>query len=161
MKIVQLKPKRGTLAGGSLALIGVLLNAQFVMASSSLTELSPELNDRYETLIAEIRCPKCLNTNIADSNAPISADLRNVVRELLVEGKSDQQIKEHLRNRYGSFILYDPPMSPQTLVLWVLPVVLVLIGVLVVLRLRSQTASIEIDAKDNERLELLKRREQT
>ena len=89
---------------------------------------NPAIESRYKELIADIRCPKCPNTNLAGSDAPISADLRRLVHTMLHEGKTDQEIRNYLRERYGEFVLYDPPLSPATLALWVVP----LIGVLIV-----------------------------
>ena len=64
----------------------------------------PELEQRYRQLSAELRCPKCQNQNIADSNAPISQDLRKLLYEKLEEGASDQQILDHMVARYGEFV---------------------------------------------------------
>lgn len=78
---------------------------------------------RYKGLIEEFRCPKCLNTNLAGSDAPIAKDLRGTVYRLQVEeGYSDQQIRDYLRARYGDFVLYDPPFSAQTWYIWLTPV---------------------------------------
>ena len=85
--------------------------------SKSEVDLPPELMARYEVLIAELRCPKCLNINIADSNAPIATDLRMIVKNQLQDGKTNSEIKGFLRERYGDFIDYNPPLSPATLVL--------------------------------------------
>jgi cytochrome c-type biogenesis protein CcmH len=78
---------------------------------------------RYKGLIEEFRCPKCLNTNLAGSDAPIAKDLRGTVYRLQVkEGLSDQQIRDYLRDRYGDFVLYDPPFSDQTWYIWMVPI---------------------------------------
>ncbi len=76
---------------------------------------------RYQRLIAEFRCPKCLNESLASSGAPIAADLRRTVRRLLAEGESDDAIRAYLRERYGDFVLYDPPFKPTTWLLWFAP----------------------------------------
>lgn len=93
--------------------------------------------ERYRQLIAEFRCPKCLNTNIAGSNAPIAVDLRRTVRRLLKEGETDDDIRDYLRARYGDFVLYDPPLRWDTAILWLAPL-LVLLVALVVLRALSR-----------------------
>lgn len=95
---------------------------------------------RYHALTAELRCPKCLNTNLAGSDAPIAQDLRAAVHRLIVrEGLSDRQVREYLQVRYGDFILYDPPMKPATLLLWAGPVFFAAIGLgLLAKRLRRQ-----------------------
>ena len=84
----------------------------------------PVLNERYRALIREIRCPKCLNENIAESNAPVAADLRREVRRLIGEGASDDEVKTFLSSRYGEFVLYRPRMTPTTFAVWAAPFVL-------------------------------------
>jgi cytochrome c-type biogenesis protein CcmH len=104
------------------------------LASAALaidTEIAfddPALNERYQALIREIRCPKCLNESIAESDAPVAADLRREVRRLIGEGASDDEVKTFLSSRYGEFVLYRPRVSPTTLALWAAPFVFLLIG---------------------------------
>lgn len=100
----------------------------------------PELARQYRTLIAELRCPKCLNQNIAGSDAPISADLRRTVREQLQAGRTPAQIRTYLVERYGDFILYRPRLTAGTLFLWFGPGLVLLAGAawLVVLVLRRR-----------------------
>ena len=88
----------------------------------------PVLNERYRSLIREIRCPKCLNESIAESDAPVAADLRREVRRLIGEGASDDDVKTFLSSRYGEFVLYRPRMSQATWALWAGPFVFLLIG---------------------------------
>ena len=88
----------------------------------------PVLQERYRSLIAEIRCPKCLNESIAESDAPVAADLRREVRRPIGEGKSDDDVRSFLAARYGEFVLYRPRLSATTLALWAGPFVLLLIG---------------------------------
>lgn len=83
---------------------------------------------RYRTLVEELRCPKCQNQNIADSNAPIAMDLRREIYRMLEEGQSNQQIVDYLVARYGDFVLYKPPVNTKTLVLWYGPAALLVIG---------------------------------
>ena len=97
---------------------------------------------RYKALIEEFRCPKCLNTNIAGSDAPIAQDLRRTVHRLVVtEGYTDQQVRDFLQERYGDFVLYNPPWSQRTVVIWLMPglLALVAIGVLFGLLKRART----------------------
>ncbi|VXC34318.1 Cytochrome c-type biogenesis protein CcmH [Pseudomonas sp. 8Z] len=100
--------------------------------------------ERYRTLVEELRCPKCQNQNIADSNAPIAMDLRNEVYQMVEAGKSDAQIIDFLVARYGDFVLYNPPVTSRTLLLWYGPAGLLLIGFgvlgVIVLRRRGQQA---------------------
>ncbi|HZL92988.1 MAG TPA: cytochrome c-type biogenesis protein, partial [Vicinamibacterales bacterium] len=83
----------------------------------------PVLNARYVALVREIRCPKCLNESIADSDAPVAADLRREVRRLIGEGASDEDVKSFLSARYGEFILYRPRLNQTTFALWAGPFV--------------------------------------
>lgn len=96
----------------------------------SAIELNPfntdQLRTRYYALIGELRCPKCQNQNLADSDAPIAADLRNELQRLLHEEYSDQQILDFMTARYGHFVLYEPPLNRQTIVLWLLPSMLLI-----------------------------------
>ena len=91
---------------------------------------------RYRALIEEFRCPKCLNTNLAGSDAPIARDLRKVVYRLVVnQGMSDQEVRDYLHARYGDFILYDPPFNSKTWYIWLVPVALGVLAMFVLLRL--------------------------
>ena len=114
---------------------------------------------RYKGLIEEFRCPKCLNTNLAGSDAPIAKDLRGTVYRLQVsEGYSDQKIRDYLRERYGDFVLYDPPFSVQTWYIWITPIGIGLLALAIVGRLlsraRKQTSVVLSDA-DRARICLL------
>jgi cytochrome c-type biogenesis protein CcmH len=114
-----------------LLLVGVLWLASASAAYAIDQEIAfsdPAMNDRYLSLIREIRCPKCLNESIADSDAPVAADLRREVRRLMGEGKSDDQIKDFLSARYGDFVLYRPRVTQATWALWAGPFVFLLIG---------------------------------
>ncbi|WP_417787333.1 cytochrome c-type biogenesis protein [Stutzerimonas xanthomarina] len=84
--------------------------------------------ERYRTLVEELRCPKCQNQNIADSNAPIAMDLRREIFRMLEEGQSNEQIVDYLVARYGDFVRYKPPVNSKTLVLWYGPAALLVIG---------------------------------
>lgn len=119
-------------------LIGLMLlfQSQLLLANAEVVAFSDEsLRSRYQQLIEELRCPKCQNQNLADSNSPISNDLRAQVQRLLEEGMSDQQIKDYLVARYSEFILYRPEVNQSTWLLWGSPIVFVLMGLLVVYRL--------------------------
>ncbi|MBQ4798184.1 cytochrome c-type biogenesis protein CcmH [Pseudoalteromonas sp. MMG006] len=83
---------------------------------------------RFEELTKELRCPKCQNQNIADSDAVVAKDLRDKVLVLVKEGKTKDEVIDYMIDRYGYFVHYDPPVTPATLVLWVLPVLIVIIG---------------------------------
>lgn len=91
-----------------------------------------EQQQAYETLTSELRCLVCQNQTIADSNAELAADLRRQVYEMLQQGKSKQEIAQYMTDRYGDFVLYNPPFKLKTGVLWIGPVAFLLIGLVMV-----------------------------
>ncbi len=105
----------------------------------------PVLNARYLALIREIRCPKCLNESIADSNAPVAADLRREVRRLMSEGNSDDDVKTFLSSRYGEFVLYRPRVNETTWALYAGPFVFLLIGAVVFWRVVKKRRAQPLD----------------
>jgi cytochrome c-type biogenesis protein CcmH len=88
----------------------------------------PVLEARAKAMQRELRCVVCQGQSIDESNAPLAADMRRLIREQIQDGKSDDEIKDFLVARYGTFVLMNPPVSGDTYVLWFGPVVLVLIG---------------------------------
>lgn len=88
----------------------------------------PVHRETYERLTHEVRCLVCQNQTIADSSAPLAADLRREIREMVEAGESEAEIKTFLLDRYGDFVLYRPRLMPSTLMLWFAPVLLLLIG---------------------------------
>lgn len=104
----------------------------------------PVLQERYEKIIDEVRCLKCQNQTIKDSNAFLAADLRREIRRMLAEGKSDQEIFDFLVARYGEFALYRPRMSGKTLVLWLAPGLLLLGGGLVLFNILRRRMAMPI-----------------
>lgn len=105
------------------------LNAFAVIETYEFSE--PELELRYKALSQELRCPKCQNQNIADSNAPISRDLRAIVHEQLEAGASDEEIIVYLVDRYGEFVRYRPGVDTNTFWLWSAPLILFLMALTV------------------------------
>ena len=92
----------------------------------------------------ELRCPKCQNQAIGDSDAEISSDLRAEVYRLIIEGETDEEIKEFMVARYGRYVLYNPPLDRQTLILWFGPAGLLVIGgIVVALRIRRSKQALE------------------
>lgn len=117
---------------------------------------------RYRTLVEELRCPKCQNQNIADSNAPIAMDLRAEIYRMLEEGRSNDEIIEHLVLRYGDFVRYKPPLDARTFLLWFGPAALLLggMGALLVIvrrrrRIESSPVAAELSPEERERLATL------
>lgn len=99
------------------------------------------LESRARSLSAELRCLVCQNQSIDDSNAPLAKDLRMLVRERLVAGDSDDAVLDFIVARYGSFVLLKPPLGPETILLWMAPLVLLVgIGTGILLRLRQRSA---------------------
>ncbi|MBP3863541.1 MAG: cytochrome c-type biogenesis protein CcmH [Pseudomonas sp.] len=118
--------------------------------------------DRFRELTKELRCPKCQNQDIADSNAPIATDLRREIYRMLGEGKDNQQILDFMVARYGDFVLYKPALTRKTAVLWFGPLALlvgglVVIGVIVGRRRRTgQVAGSDtLSAEERKRLDTL------
>ena len=105
----------------------------------------PALQARYEKIIAEVRCLKCQNQTIKDSNAFLASDLRREIRRLLEEGKSDTEIYDFLVARYGDFALYRPRTSGRTLILWIAPAAFLVFGAFVLLRIVRRRAALPID----------------
>lgn len=97
----------------------LLIQSQPLIAAIDVHEFdSEEKSDRFQGLVQELRCPKCQNQNLADSNSQISIDLRDQVARLVSEGESDAAVKEYMVERYGEFVLYKPPVEDSTLALW-------------------------------------------
>lgn len=93
---------------------------------------------RYKSLVMELRCPKCQNQAIGSSDAPIAQDMRGKVYELMQDGQDDNQIIEWLEARYGSYVLYKPRFSGNTLWLWLLPPALLALGAFVIARVLTR-----------------------
>lgn len=108
----------------------------------------PAMNERYRGLLNELRCPKCQNESIADSGAPIAADLREKVRTRMEQGRSDEEIRDFLVTRYGNFITYRPPVMPTTWALWGGPAALLVVGGLVFYRIVRDRAAQPIEEDD-------------
>lgn len=121
---------------------------------------TPAQEARYHALIDELRCPKCLNTNLSGSDSPISADLRRTVARMVREGRSDEEIRSYLLERYGDFILYRPRVTPATWLLWFGPAALLLVGavviVLMVRRQRRAAGAADLSPEEAERLARLR-----
>lgn len=111
----------------------------------------PALQARYETLTHELRCMQCQNESLADSPVDLAADLRRQVRDLLLAGKSDAEVRAWMAARYGDFILFRPRYSLRNAWLWGAPVALLLVGALVSWRIVRERAALL--ASDQEPLE--------
>jgi cytochrome c-type biogenesis protein CcmH len=112
---------------------------------------TPQLEARYLALIQGFRCMQCQDESLADSPVNLAADMRRVIREMLLAGKTDQQIRDFMVSRYGYFILFKPPFVWQTAWLWLAPGVMLLAGVIValtVIRKRAAIAAADTDDTD-------------
>ncbi len=120
------------------AFIAILLTAVLALPAQARVEVvqfdTPEQQARYNKLIAELRCLVCQNQNLADSNAELAVDLRRKTYELVKQDKSEQEIAGYMVDRYGEFVLYRPPFNRNTLLLWLGPFIILLVGVGLMIR---------------------------
>jgi cytochrome c-type biogenesis protein CcmH len=108
-----------------------------------------KLQARYQALTHELRCMQCQNNNIADSPVGLAADLRRDVREMLLAGKSDDEIRAYMVERYGNVILFTPPLTPSTAWVWFAPLAALVGGVVVaVVIVRRRTRLVGADESD-------------
>ncbi len=116
----------------------------------------PALEARARAISQEIRCLVCQNQTIDDSNADLAHDLRVILRERLLAGDTDQQVKDYLTARYGDFILLKPPFRARTLILWIGPALVFLAGAAIImvaaLRKRRVAAPAPLSAEESQRL---------
>jgi cytochrome c-type biogenesis protein CcmH len=104
----------------------------------------PAQSALFIELTQELRCPQCQNQNIADSNAMIAIDLKRKVYQLVREGNSEEQVVDYMRQRYGDFVYYQPPVNSMTIWLWLLPVFFVVGGgILVYISRQKRPAEID------------------
>jgi cytochrome c-type biogenesis protein CcmH len=130
------------------ALLCVLLASATAYAVDPTEMPTPELQRRYLSLTHELRCMQCQNEAIADSPVSLAADLRRQVREMLLAGKSDDDVRSYMVDRYGDFILFRPRVSTKTIWLWATPGILLLIGAGVAVQVTKKRGAM-VD-KDNE-----------
>lgn len=130
----------GKCAVGLVFVLTLLAAGNVAAAIDAYPFPNDELQQRYDALIDELRCPQCLNTNLAGSDAMIAQDLRREVHRMLLAGKSDEEILTFMYERYGDFILYRPRMSAATAMLWFGPVLFLLLAAIVMFRLMRRPA---------------------
>jgi cytochrome c-type biogenesis protein CcmH len=129
---------------GTLVVLGALLLGVSLQSVAFDIEAmpTPELQKRYDSLRHELRCMQCQNQSIADSPVGLAEDLRRDVREQLIAGKTDAQIRESMVARYGNVILFRPPFQPSTAWVWLFPFLLLIIGGYVAFRIVRQRTSL-------------------
>ncbi len=144
------------------------LSMQQGIASVNLYEFSNSIDERrFQSLTRELRCPKCQNQNIADSDAPLAQDMRDLTYEMIIDGQADAQIIAFMVDRYGDFVMYNPPVKPVTWLLWFSPFVLLLLilGIVFFAKGRKKKPATtvetpELSAEDQARLnEILQRKD--
>ena len=133
-------------------------NITFAKDAAPLAD-DPATEQRLIAISEEMRCLVCQNESLAGSRSDLANDLRREIRVLIVEGKTDEQIRNFMVERYGDFVLYRPPVKPITWLLWVGPFVILLagiIGLMIYLRRRNQSVpSTTLSAEDNRRIDAL------
>jgi len=115
---------------------------------------NPQQEQRYKKLIDELRCLVCQNQNLADSDSQLAKDLRAKVFEMVTTNQSDKQIQEYMVNRYGEYVLYNPPLDPVTSVLWIGPFIALFAAIVLLLysiRKRSKAAPAQLSDADHKR----------
>lgn len=118
-----------------LIVLGLLISfAGFTVAKEAQPNEDPQIEQRLKNLTEQLRCLVCQNETLADSRADLAEDLRKQVREQMKAGKSDQEIIAYLTQRYGDFVLYNPPVKATTYLLWFGPFVLLIAGTFVLFR---------------------------
>ncbi|UUK73624.1 heme lyase NrfEFG subunit NrfF [Escherichia albertii] len=118
----------------------LLLFAGFVHAQivDTWQFANPQQQEQALSIASQLRCPQCQNQNLLESNAPVAVSMRHQVYSMVAEGKSEAEIIGWMTERYGDFVRYNPPLTGQTLVLWALPVVLLLMVALILWQVRKK-----------------------
>jgi cytochrome c-type biogenesis protein CcmH len=142
------------LAIASIVALVTIVPLAAAASEATPTDLDPVAQKRLIGLANELRCLVCQNQTIADSNAELAVDLRREIRGQIKAGKTDSEILDFMTTRYGDFVLYRPPLKASTLVLWFGPLLLLVVGVFVlirVMRARRRSAESESPLTDAER----------
>jgi len=140
-----------------LALLFVLSAFSVSAAEDKFSFDTPAQRESFLKLTAELRCPMCQNQNIADSDAMIAHDMRRKVYALLKQGKTEQEVIDFMKSRYGDFVHYQPPVTAATLWLWAGPVLFIFIALIAVVRRKSVTPPEDMAAKLAKADEMLER----
>jgi cytochrome c-type biogenesis protein CcmH len=142
-----------------LLLLFLCLSSSIMAKEAQPSAADPVLEERVMRLSKELRCLVCQNETLADSRADLAVDLRGQIREQMKAGKSDREIITYLTDRYGKFILYNPPVDPTTYLLWFGPFVLLLGGLFLLFRYLKQRRELIVEqpltADDRQRAETL------
>ncbi|MGB6449659.1 MAG: cytochrome c-type biogenesis protein [Steroidobacteraceae bacterium] len=144
--------RAGLLAAGACAFALLLLVGAPPAHAVDPTQMpTPALEARYLALTHQFRCPVCENESLADSDEEYASEIRTQIRQMLLAGQSDRQIRDYLVSRYSEFITFKPEYSLRNAWLWLAPVVLLIVGILVALRIiRARTALVDQDVESVE-----------
>ncbi len=118
---------------------------------------NPEQQKAYESIISELRCLVCQNQTIADSNAELAADLRRQVYEMLQQGKSKDDVLQFMTERYGDFVLYNPPFKAKTGLLWLGPLLFLITGLAMIIWFIRRKKQAPVTAIDKDKQEKIRR----
>ncbi|GKV93227.1 cytochrome c-type biogenesis protein CcmH [Pectobacterium aroidearum] len=146
-----------------LSFLGALLLSFSVLASSEVLRFDNDTQEQqFRELTMQLRCPKCQNNSIADSNSMIASDMRQKVYELMQQGQTKEQVVDYMVDRYGYFVTYEPPITPFTLLLWLLPALFLAAGGWMIIRRAHRIKSVKepMSEQDKKRLQTLLGREE-
>ncbi|MBN3146501.1 cytochrome c-type biogenesis protein [Pectobacterium brasiliense] len=146
-----------------LSFLGALLLSFSVLASSEVLRFDNDTQEQqFRELTMQLRCPKCQNNSIADSNSMIASDMRQKVYELMQQGQTKEQVVDYMVDRYGYFVTYEPPITPFTILLWLLPALFLAAGAWMITQRarRIRSAKEPMSEQDKKRLQTLLGREE-
>ncbi|WKA60848.1 cytochrome c-type biogenesis protein [Pectobacterium aroidearum] len=146
-----------------LSFLGALLLSFSVLASSEVLRFDNDTQEQqFRELTMQLRCPKCQNNSIADSNSMIASDMRQKVYELMQQGQTKEQVVDYMVDRYGYFVTYEPPITPFTILLWLLPALFLAAGAWMIIRRAHRIKSVKepMSEQDKKRLQTLLGREE-
>ena len=132
-----------------LLVLGMLFVSQAFARFETHDFATPQIEQDYNVLVAELRCLVCQNQNLADSNAELAQDMRLKVYKLLSEGNTREQVVDYMVTRYGAFVMYRPPVNPSTYLLWFGPLLFFVIAAIVVVSYMRRKKVVEENAVDN------------
>lgn len=130
----------------SLAVLVAVLLAPAALAIDITVLPNEQMQTRYEALTHEIRCMQCMNNSIADSPVGLASDLRRDVKEMIIAGKTDDQIRAYMVERYGNVVLFTPPVTSSTAWVWLTPLAALVGGIVIaVVIIRRRTKLVATD----------------
>ena len=137
----------------------ILLFALSSNALANIITVAPEYQERYEKLLSELRCLVCQNQTVAESPSGLADDFRIEVKEMLERGATDEEILTFMSDRYGDFVLYKPPVTTRTYLLWIGPFVFLIGGLIFVVMLVKKRSQVipekELNEQERQRLQSL------